>query len=231
MSKTILGIKYGISKKEDGNMKIISEHSSDEMERRKIFLLKKNLDISELVTVVAKHENKVLTVQDKQNANLNSCDALVTDREDIILGVTVADCLPVYFFDDNKKVIGIAHAGWRGLSGGILQNTVLKMKEEYGVNPRNLNVMIGPHIQLDSYEVGPEVVDVFKNTNNTVTEKEGRYFLSLSNIAVQTLESAGVCRGKIEVSKEDTFKSVNYFSYRRDKPSEVEAMLAYIKLA
>jgi polyphenol oxidase len=90
---------------------------------------------------------------------LPATDAMVTNEPEICLFVMAADCVPVLFFDPVKKVIGAAHAGWRGTIGRIAAATVLKMQEIYQCHPQNICAAIGPSIGPCCYEVGGEVID------------------------------------------------------------------------
>lgn len=85
-------------------------------------------------------------------------DAMVTNRTGIALGISTADCGPVLFADDHAQVIGAAHAGWRGATGGVLENTISTM-ETLGANRANIVAILGPTIAHASYEVGPEFVE------------------------------------------------------------------------
>jgi copper oxidase (laccase) domain-containing protein len=88
-------------------------------------------------------------------------DALVSDEPGTVLAVTVADCVPVFFVDVVEIAFGVAHAGWRGIFGGIVKRTVAAMIAEFGTKPGNLLVGTGPAIRGPSYEVGPEVAGLF----------------------------------------------------------------------
>ncbi len=84
-------------------------------------------------------------------------DGLITNCPDIALMTFYADCVPLFFFDPQKKVIALSHAGWRGTVAGIAAVTVGTFVSEYGSNPSDLLVGIGPSIGPCCYEVGPDV--------------------------------------------------------------------------
>lgn len=88
-------------------------------------------------------------------------DGLVTDRENIVLVTSYADCVPLYFVDPVKKAIGLAHSGWRGTVAGMGQCMVEAMREHFGSRPRDLYAAIGPSICQDCYEVSGEVAELF----------------------------------------------------------------------
>ena len=86
-------------------------------------------------------------------------DGLATDDPSVVLTVFYADCVPLLFADPVKKVIGTAHAGWRGTVNGIGRNMVETLHREYGCAPSDLFVAIGPSICGDCYEVGEDVIE------------------------------------------------------------------------
>lgn len=127
-----------------------------------------------------------------------------------------ADCLPVLFCDRAGTVVAAAHAGWRGLAGGILQNTVAAMN----VPPVEIMAYLGPAIGPDAFEVGQDVYDAFCTQNSVAAQAfepigGGKYLADIYTLARQVLKREGVDRvyggGRCTVLERDTF-----FSYRRD---------------
>ena len=99
-------IYLGISRKADGPMK-------GRLENQNLFFNGQGLNDKILVLAGLAHGNKVFKVE-KSNSNviIPDCDALISNQDNFLLAITVADCLPIYFYDNNKKVVAIAHAGW-----------------------------------------------------------------------------------------------------------------------
>ncbi|SHJ97521.1 conserved hypothetical protein [Hespellia stercorisuis DSM 15480] len=89
-------------------------------------------------------------------------DGLVTDVPGICLATFYADCVPLFFVDPVKRVIGLSHSGWRGTVGKIGKVTVETMEAQYGSNPKDILAAVGPSICQDCYEVSAEVIDAFK---------------------------------------------------------------------
>lgn len=89
-------------------------------------------------------------------------DGLVTNVPGVCLVTFFADCVPLYFVDPVKKVIGLSHSGWRGTAGKIGAKTVRLMQEQYGCRPSDLLAAVGPSICRDCYEVSGDVIDQFK---------------------------------------------------------------------
>lgn len=146
-------------------------------------------------------------------------DALVTDRPGIVLGIVTADCAPVLFADRGARVIGAAHAGWRGAHGGVLENTIAAM-EALGANRADICAAIGPCIAQASYEVDADFRANFTAADDehfaSAPERGGiaRWHFDLAGYVAKRLREAGVAR--IEDVACDTFaKGDRYYSYRR----------------
>lgn len=130
-------------------------------------------------------------------------DAIVTDNPEITLFMRFADCVPVFFYEPEKHVIAIAHAGWQGTVKNIVTQTVKKMESQYGCQPEHIYAGIGPSIGPDHYEVGVEVVEFVKNllgesARDVLHPHDGRCRLDLWKTNQLLLERAGV--GHIEVA-------------------------------
>jgi len=94
---------------------------------------------------------------------LEGVDALITALPGILIGVSTADCIPLLFFDRQKRVAAAVHAGWRGTVTRIAEHTLQKMTECFGTQPADVQAVIGPGISLDAFEVGDEVYEQFRN--------------------------------------------------------------------
>lgn len=102
--------------------------------------------------------------------NVESCDdqfeevdGVITNKKDIILCTTSADCTSLLFYDDNKKVVADVHSGWKGTLQKIGKKAVEKMIVEYGCNPKDIICCIGPHLRKCNFEVEEDVMQTFKN--------------------------------------------------------------------
>ena len=145
------------------------------------------------------------------------CDALVTDKLDIPLMVMVADCSPVLFYDDNKKVIAVAHAGRQGAFKNIVTNTLGAMKYGFESSPEDVCVTIGPSIGKCCYEVGSEIYDEAKELGleYALEKKENSFYLYVNKILEQQLLNSGVKEENLEILDECTCcQNDKYFSYR-----------------
>jgi polyphenol oxidase len=148
------------------------------------------------------------------------CDALVTATPGLALGVTGADCGMILFADQHARVIGAAHAGWKGALKGVVEATVTAM-ERLGAKRGDIVAGLGPCIGPRSYEVGPEFVAAFEEGDGQET---GRYFTpsvregrSMFNLNAYIAERASRAKvGRFEDLHLDTYADESrFFSYRR----------------
>ncbi len=100
-------------------------------------------------------------------------DALMTDVPGLPLAIFTADCVPVFFYDPVRRVVALAHAGWRGTVGGIVKETVLAMGREYGSKPSDIKAAIGPSICRRCFEIGPEVAEEFQKVFDCPVDAQG----------------------------------------------------------
>ena len=152
-------------------------------------------------------------------ANAPKADAMVTDKAGIALGVLAADCTPVLFADRHKKIIGAAHAGWKGAFTGVLEATVNAMVL-LGATRGDIVAAIGPCISRDAYEVGPEFRARFieaREVNEkwfTPSARDGYFMFDLTAYAASRLEAAGI--GTVARLNVCTYANESkFFSYRR----------------
>jgi YfiH family protein len=139
-----------------------------------------------------------------------------------------ADCLPVLLSDRTGKSVGIAHAGWRGLAGGVVENVVQAMS----VPPRDLIAYIGPGIGARRYEVGEDVHKAFVDTHPAAARsfaprQNGRYLVDLYGLARQRLAAAGVA--EVYGGEFCTASEGRFFSVRRDRTTGRMASLIWLE--
>ena len=131
-------------------------------------------------------------------------DGLVTDREGIVLVTFFADCVPLYFLDAKRRVIGLAHSGWRGTVGRIGKNMIDTMVSDYGCKKEHILAAIGPSICADCYEVSEDVAGQFEaEFGSAVLQKgkrPGKYQLDLWKANEEVLLQAGLTVEQIEVT-------------------------------
>ena len=153
-----------------------------------------------------------------QSASQPRADAIVTRTEGLAIGVTAADCGPILFVDPTARVIGAAHAGWKGALTGILESTIAAM-EKLGAERSGTVAAIGPLIRQHSYEVGGEFVERFveADAENALffipSARRGHAMFDLAGFIRTRLENAGVLM--IDDIGADTYSDERFYSYRR----------------
>ena len=160
----------------------------------------------------------VVTTGPWQGEERPRADAIVTRTEGIAIGATAADCGPVLFVDPSARVIGAAHAGWKGALTGVLESTIEAM-EKLGAERGRLIAAIGPMIRQPSYEVGGEFVERFIEADAEhalffiPSVRAGHSMFDLAGFIRMRLENAGV--PVIDDTGIDTYSDERFFSYRR----------------
>lgn len=226
----VSGLRYGISTREDGNMRVADATDATERNRRR-FAERAGFAYDRLVSAELTHGTHVHTATEEDAGTIiPSCDGLVTDVPGLILSVTGADCFPVYFVDPVERAVGIAHAGWRGITAGIVAATMQRFVE-FGADPAQLLVGIGPGIRACHFEINEDVFSHFSGFGEAVIERDDKTFADLPLMIRRALEREGVPPSNVEEMGECTFELVSkYFSRRRDREGELQAMMAYLTL-
>lgn len=187
---------------------------------------------SDPVWLAQAHGRAVATI-DRQNAEAlratpPRADAAVTRTPGIALTVCTADCLPVLLGDLAGTVVGVAHAGWRGLAAGVLDATVAAL----GVPGQEIAAWIGPGIGPKAFEVGADVRDAYCDPDpgcaaHFTPLRERKWLADLAGLARRRLSAVGVTRvdGGDWCTHTD---SVRFLSYRRDGSSGRMALVAWL---
>lgn len=173
-----------------------------------------------LLTVHQVHSAQVVTVDGPwDRAKAPRADGMVTRRAGLALGVLTADCAPILFADQNARVIGAAHAGWRGALAGV-GDAVISAMTEIGAARASITAAIGPSISRQAYEVGHELFNEYMvhDPENgrffTAAAREGHYMFDLTGYIAARLAQAGL--KSVETIDACTYLSEDaYFSYRR----------------
>lgn len=159
-------------------------------------------------------------------------DAAFTTSRGVVCAVTTADCLPVLLCDTAGRVVAAAHAGWRGLAGGILQQTVGAMQ---AAGAQQLLAWMGPAIGPRHFEVGQDVFTVFVERDaragaafRQIPNQDGKYLADLYHLARLILADCGVMRiagGRFDTAGDPQ----RFYSYRRDQRTGRMASLIWLK--
>ncbi len=166
-----------------------------------------------------RHTDKVQVV--KTDLIPKIADAVLTRRKGILIGVKVADCVPVLFSDMKKSVVGAVHAGWRGTAAQIVKKAIALMIKDFGSSPEDIKLALGPSIRWSCYHVGHEVKDaIYEATGEGeyYLQRDGKYCIDLASANRYQAISMGVPEENIWVSHECTYcNSKEYYSYRYTK--------------
>jgi len=182
--------------------------------------IKKNLNIvlnkikykkKNLILLNQMHSNKFYYLKKNPKKRLKG-DGILTNYRQLALGILTADCAPILFYDPKKKIIGAAHAGWRGAYKGITKK-IINFYLKNGSSLKDIYIVIGPCISQSNYEVKNDFKKKFvkQNSNNKkyFKSKANKIFFSLKDYIVGQLTEFGI--KNIEIIKKDTFNVKNYF--------------------
>jgi len=172
-----------------------------------------------LISVYQVHSPDAVVVEGPWTGERPKADGMVTNVPGLTLGITTADCGPVLFADAQARVIGAAHAGWRGAVTGVLESTLDAM-ERLGARRDNIVAVLGPTISQKAYEVGPDFIERFNKEAPgherflRPAERPGHAMFDLPGFIGARLATAGIGQfadlGLCTYSDEERF-----FSYRR----------------
>jgi YfiH family protein len=178
------------------------------------------------------HGTQVIDADNKNDwSNVPNADASVTSTPGQVLAIMTADCLPVLLASKDGKVVGAAHAGWRGLAAGVIEQTVALMRakqtqqtqqtQTHAQTQSEILAYLGPAIGPHAFEVGSEVRDIFIAQNPASSacfeqlREKGKYLADIYGLACLRLNALGI--EQIEGGDECTLQNPDYVSYRRDQ--------------
>jgi YfiH family protein len=223
------GVVFGFSQKKHGDMKIWpGEGNVQPSSNRSLFFASQGVNVDKVVSALVVHQDKVFVVKEFGGYHVCDHDALVSNVPGLVLAITAADCPPISFYDPIKKVVAMAHSGWRSTVLNVAAKTIKKMATEYGSDPANIQSFIGPHIRHCHFIVGSEVAQKFPSLQ---VEKRGReLYVSLAGTITMQLIEAGLPMENMFESKVCTFCDDKLFSHRRDQYPRVQAGISYLGL-
>lgn len=191
----------------------VLDMEEDVKENRKRFFSSLGILNSQIAFTQQHHTTNIAGVNE---SGLNdNCDALHTNRKNIFLAISIADCTPVMLFDKKHHVVAGIHAGWRGTAGRIVEKTIIELKTQYHSNADDIVAFIGPSAGKCCYEVGRDVAEQFPEA---CSEKKGngKYLLDVKHANLIQLLENGVLNSNIETHPDCTIHNSLYHSFRRD---------------
>lgn len=220
-----------MSERADGSMRIApGVDLTGNLANRKAFFERVGIDPDQVVAAGLSHGDKVAVIRSADVPVIPETDALVTETPGVFLSVTAADCLPIFLHEKNKRVIGIIHAGWRGAVGAVIEKTVAGILS-LGGRAEDIRAAIGPAIGPCHFEIGPDILDRFSDHLERIMKKDRKTFADLKGIACDKMIRSGISEESIAISPVCTYCEQGFFSYRRDRPKETEAMVAVIGIS
>jgi len=175
---------------------------------------------SQIILAEQVHGNSVHIVKEADVGAGNSrdpiqnVDALITKEKNIFLAIKTADCVPILIFDSILEIIAAVHSGREGTRKNIIRETLKILIENFGSDPKNMMIKLGPSICEKYYEVD-------KNTFNTFVKSTGIEqqfpFLNIKKVLLHQLMKVGISKNNIENIDICTFENESFFSYRSDR--------------
>ncbi|BDH63717.1 laccase domain protein YlmD [Lysinibacillus sp. PLM2] len=171
-----------------------------------------------------------VTVEDKSRGALSlnnaipNTDALYTYESNVLLCTFTADCVPVVFHHEKKGLIGVIHSGWQGTVKEITLKVFNKLIEEEGCNPEGFQVILGPALSQEKFEVDEDVYIRFRDLGYAdefmyYKDKTHKFHIDNQQTVKKQCELAGIPSVNIAIDRTCTFLSDEGFSYRQDKKS------------
>lgn len=188
-----------------------------------------SIDINKFVKTYQTHSANIRYITKKEQGKIfdekelyKDIDGLITDEKNLALTTVHADCTPVFFYDPVKKVIGMAHAGWRGTLGNIGGKMARKFMADFGSRPEDIKVAIGPSLEQKCFEVDKDVAEMFMAENSKYIEfmetRGEKYYFDLWKINEYSLLEEGIKEKNIEIAGLCTKCNQDlFFSHRGQK--------------
>jgi len=221
----------------DGNMAYVWGEKKEVLKNRIKFLKNNDLKIEDCVFSHLTHGTDIEIVGEKDKGRMVEADALITSEKNVALWISTGDCLPVVFFDNQKRILGLVHLGWKGVDKK-LAGKVAKKFIDLGSDSKNITIWIGPGVRKESYWKYDRGVKDFLDQIDVEGWKEfmeqkpnNELALDLVGYVKRQLTKNGIHERNIEVSPVDTVLDKNYFSqFRSDKKNQPQGRFATVAI-
>lgn len=186
-----------------------------------------SFDPAMFLTVNQVHGNDVLLI-DKAAVNISelsstSADAVITNQCNIAIGILTADCVPIFLIDPVQRIIGVVHAGWKGMAKGVIKKSIETMVKQFGSDKKAMLSAVGPSIGPCCYMVDNAVVKEFDLRNSKsggdefIRKEAGCWRLDLKKAALVQMLNIGLLERNISIENLCTScRNDIFFSYRKD---------------
>jgi polyphenol oxidase len=175
-----------------------------------------HIDADKIIMPIQKHTDKIAVIESSMHPVI--ADALITKEPGILIGVQVADCVPILLYEATRGILGAVHAGWRGTAESIVKKTIKTVIDRFVCSEDNIFIAVGPAIRLCCYPVDYDVMHAVTNATGPgdySANRSGTYFLDLPKANKYQALSVGIPERNIWLSDECTFCNPDkYYSYR-----------------
>lgn len=183
------------------------------------------LDVEQMAFLQQQHSTKGINIDQCDYADYYfdpDGDYIITQKKNCGVGVTTADCLPIIVFEPGTHTIAIIHAGWKGLSKGIVEKVIAEIEQKANVPAKNLQVYLGPSARGCCYEVQQDCIDKFlpyqEYFSEFFTERNEKTYFDFRDFFMVIAKKVGLQKEKIYTRYNVcTICNLLYCSYRRDK--------------
>lgn len=207
-----LNVPHGISLRVPGKQSLFSMRPG-EVKNRAEFFSALGFSEKEVARASQVHSSNIAVV--KNGGAYSMTDGLITNCQNVLLTISIADCVPLLLYDPLRKVVGAVHAGWRGTKDRIVLKALNILNREFHCNMKDVFVYIGPAAGKCCYEVGMDVAVHFSN-EFLAKNQNGKYMLDLKSANMAQALEAGILLNNIEVSNNCTICDLSFHSFRRE---------------
>lgn len=181
-----------------------------------------NINDKKIISGYQTHSTNIEIIKNNEKIYFEDTDGFITDMNNVALFTKYADCLPIFFFDKKKKVIGVVHSGWLGTYDNIGSIAVNLLTKHYNSKIEDIIVVFGIGISGKNYEVSKEFLEKFENkfssdiVNKSFFCKNNKIYFDNSKFNYFTFVEKGILSENIITNNLCTFADARFFSHRRD---------------
>lgn len=193
----------------------VNDQAENVIKNRELFFGKLGIPLEHIV--LSKHVHGVKVYVANSPIITEGYDALITNKPNLFLAVSIADCTPILIYDYVNNAVAAIHAGWKGTVAEIIKHTLQKMNEVYNTKGSDCIAYIGTCIGYDNFEVGEEVAQHFEDAFKKFNAQKQKWFVDLKSSNKKQLLDFGLPSENIELSPYCTVNDEDlFFSHRRD---------------